>query len=291
MKPKREGRFTVRFLVLEPNQKKEDIREVEFTIKMTTYEDDRKLILDDYNDNHMSIYYNQFKCLECNISPVRDKYPRNNVFSKPYEYCYRYFHQYKLNYHKQDDKEFNKPLRLKIDFFTFDYKEYCQQTFCNENEESKSDFYRYVKSLFFDINELKSTFSEDFEYTDITNDPLTYMKEKCIFLLNEYRDSKYETIIRAYYKTITTNKNYVELHDTIFPVRSDKDKQLKNSYFSRLLEKFKEIAVKNNIPYIQARKFREIATNEVREEIGKSMKEQLQALRAKNDDKPERQIQ
>lgn len=111
-------------------------------------ENDYKLILEDYSDNYIAIYYNEPQCIECNISPVIDKYHPKNIFSMSYKKCYRDFHQYKLNYYKQEDKEFKNPLQLKKDFFIFDYKEYCQQNYLQENEESKRAFYEYIEGLF-----------------------------------------------------------------------------------------------------------------------------------------------
>lgn len=287
LEPKKEGIFTLRFLALEPHQEKEDIREVDFSIKMVTYGDDSKLILDDYNDNYISIHYNQIQCIECNMSPVRDKNPQNNVFSKTYINCYRYFHQYKLDYFKPNDKEFKNPLKLRTDFFIFDYKEYCQQTYLQQDDESKRNFYEYIESLFFDINELENIFIEDFEDDDILNDPLAYMKLKCISLLKKHKDfNDDKRIIMAFLITIDTDIPYSELHDIFFPSEINRDSSLKTTYFSKYLDKFAGIAIRNHIPSIKASKFRNITTLEGKEELIKKLKEQLAAIRAKRREKP-----
>lgn len=279
LEPKREGRFTFRLLELDPHNQRQIPREVKFSIKKIEYEGTGKLILEDYN-NDISIYHNGFQCIDCTVSPLRNNKENRQFFSEDYQKCRRYFHQYKLDYFRPDNREFKKPLQLKTDFFTFDYKEYCQQAFLQENEESKSDFYGYVKSLFFDINEIRNIFVDGLGDYEVKNDPLLNIKNKCLLLLEKYDGCEEEKIIRAYLRAITSDEPYYQLHDKFFPHRkkvNKKGQELDNSnkevYFCKFLCKFKSIAEENGLKFIPVRDFRRIGELEVREKVQKSLKE------------------
>lgn len=287
--PQSEGEFTFKLLEFDTHNKNQIHQDIKFTIRNIEYEEESKLILENYNDNEISIFYYGIPCANCYVSPLRDKKNQGNFVSKAYNECRRYFHQYKLDYFKPDDTEFNKPLKLRTDFFIFNYNEYCQQNYLQDCDESKRDFYRYIKSLLFDINELKNIFVDDFEDDDILNDPLVYMKLKCFSLLKKYKNyNKDKKVIIAYLISIDTDIPYSELHDIFFPSNSDREPGQKTTHFNKYLHKFEKIAEKNNIPYIQASKFRNINTMEGDMEIRNILKERLVAIRTKIRDKSSR---
>lgn len=287
LQPKKEGRFTFRLLEIDPHNKSLVPKEVKFSIRKIEHEDYEKLILEDYNDDDISINYYGLQCMYCTVSPLINIKENRQFFSDAYKNCGRYFHQYKLNYFNPDDAEFKNPLQLKTDFFIFDYKEYCQQTYLQECYESKRDFYEYIESLFFDIKELENIFIDDFEDDEVLNDPLGYMEHKCIYLLKKYKNfDEDKRVIMAYLITINIDIPYSELHDIFFPSKTDRDSSQKTTNFNKYLRKFEKIAEKNNIPYVRASKFRKIDTMEGNREIKNILKEQLAAIRAKKREKP-----
>ncbi|MBD5626628.1 MAG: hypothetical protein HDQ90_03935, partial [Desulfovibrio sp.] len=221
-------------------------------------------------------------CIRCTVSPLINNKENRNVFSDAYRNCGRYFHQYKLNYFRPDDGQLEKPLQLKTDFFIFDYKEYCQQAFLQENEESKRGFYEYIESLLFDINELENIFIDDFEDDEILNDPLGYMESNCISLLKKYKDfDEDKRVIMAYLIAIGTDIPYSELHDIFSPSKPDRDPSRKTTQFNKYLRKFEKIAENNNIPYIQASKFWKKNTMEGDREIKNILIKKFAEIRTK----------
>lgn len=280
--PKRDGCLILRFMDLELHPHREHISKANISIKEIKYEDNKKFILDKNNDDSILIYHNGLQCTSCSASPLRINKENRHFFSESYQKCRKYFHQYKLNYYKQEDNELNNPLKLKMDFFIFDYKEFCQQNYLQECDESKRDFYEYIESLLFDIDELENIFIDDFEDDEVLNDPLGYMEHKCIYLLKKYKNfDEDKRVIMAYLITIDIDIPYSELHDIFFPSKTGRDSSQKTTNFNKYLRKFEKIAEKNNIPYIQASKFRKIDTMEGNREIKNILKEQLAAIRAK----------
>ncbi|MBD5646515.1 MAG: hypothetical protein HDQ89_02465 [Desulfovibrio sp.] len=278
--PKRDGHLILRFLDLELHPHREHISKANISIKEIKYEGNKKFILDKNNDDSILIYHNGLQCIPCTASPLRINNENRHFFSEAYQKCRRYFHQYKLNYFRPDDGQLEKPLQLKTDFFIFDYKEYCQQAFLQENEESKRYFYEYIRILLFDINEIENIFIDSLCDIKMQIDPLLNIKDICLSLLEKYDGSEEEEIIRAYLRAITTNKTYHQLHDEFFPHRkkvnkkgNELDNRNKAIYFYKFLCKFKDIAEKNGLKFIPIKDLRRIGEFEVREKVKKSLKE------------------
>lgn len=286
--PQRAGKFTIRFLELGADNNSQVCNNVKFSINNLEYDNKTKLILD-HDNNYISIVNDGLECLNCRVSPLRNQQKNRHFFSEAYKKCRMYFHQYKLNYYKQDDKEFINPLQLKKDFFIFDYKEYCQQSYLQENEESRSSFYQYIESLHFDINELKNIFIDDFEEEKMLEDPLGYTKLKCISLLEKYKGSDEANIIYAYLTSLSSNLQYAQLNDIFFPQEKDNDPNVKTSRYSRYIARFKSIAAENDFPYIPANQLRNLTSLKVLDEVKKSLREQLAAIRTKKENRPNRE--
>lgn len=108
--PKREGHFTIRILELDPNfHDHHKCKSINIYVNKIEDSTSSKLILVDIEKCDITIYYG-LQCFYCDKHPLVDTNKCREIFSKKYEQCMKYYHQYKLNYFNPEDKEYKNRL-------------------------------------------------------------------------------------------------------------------------------------------------------------------------------------
>lgn len=183
--------------------------------------------------------------------------------------------QYAKEFFDKNDQQFKRPLTLGIDFFPFSYNEFCKQYFQAINfNDLINKYHQYINNFLYDLNKIKILFSYEYEVLRIEKNPLEYMDKKCRELAGKYiDDDKNLETIRMYHSAIMSPfQKWSDIYKKFYPKRKSENQE--DAIVSKRLQLFKGIATENDIPYIEARRLRDM-TEKTRPKIIKEMIAQL----------------
>lgn len=274
---KKAGVFDIDFLEI---RKSTEIERFHLCQQVTTVRVERvydsvgeKFVIAEWDRDKICIQTGVFACKSCDMSVNHEK----NCINKNSGLCRISLVQNGVNYFRQEDTQCVTPLKLGVDFFIFDYSEYAQQVNDIDGEwGSKNTFYEIVQNFAYDTSELLKVGSFGASFLRHEDDPRTYMAIKCTELIRKHQhDDDCIRTIKAYRFAIEYGKvTWVEVHRVFWPERTQGE-ATNNSFISRELAKFEDIAKANGIPYIAASRLRDM-DEKTRPQIVEDMARQLE---------------
>lgn len=167
------------------------------------------------------------------------------------------------------------PLNFGTEVFTFEYEDFCKQYFCaNSEEELYQKYQEYINSFLYNIITINTVFSREIKIINIKRDPMDYMDKNCRELLGKYidDDKNLDTIRMYHYAIMPPKKTWKDIYNKFMKGREAGGQE--EVIVSKRLKLFNQIAKKNGIAYIDAKKLRDM-TEETRPEIIEEMVAQL----------------
>lgn len=232
-----------------------------------------KFVITEWDRDKICIQAGVLACKSCDM-PVNHK---KNCINKNGGLCRISLVQNGIDYFRQEDTQCVNPLKLGVDFFIFDYSKYAQQVNDIDGEwDSKNTFYEIVQNFAYDTSELLKVSSFEASFLRHEDDPRNYMVIKCTELIKKYQhDDDCMRTIKAYRFVIEYGKvTWAEVHRIFWPERKQGGDE-NNSFISRELAKFEDIAKANGIPYIAASRLRDM-DEKTRPQIIGDMERQLE---------------
>jgi hypothetical protein len=234
------------------------IREKISIIKIKDDCGSHKYIFNKYNDNYITLYYN----LDI-LNMIQDKIIIDNgesmsdiFFSEKYRKYRNYIVQEGMNYFRKNENSYKYPLKHNYDYFIFDFDTFKKRFYFNSDENFVKDiFASEIKKMFFRKSEFDAIRKLKDEEEAIKLSLIDYLNNKCTYLMQVNKHNQSENEVISIYKLALQGYKWKEIYEIIY---NKKKSNNPDSDISKKIVKFKGIAMKYKIPFINPR---ELKTN------------------------------
>lgn len=222
----------------------------------------KKFVIADYDKNKIYIQTSPFICAECGIHVDRNRLKFDDEYIQLYESCRAFLHQYAVDYFTKDDLSYLRPLKHEDDFFIFDYDQYRNRFhFLETEEDTRKNFFHFIERLVFNEKEIQRVMAYNITIDAIQREPKKYMIDQCSRLESQYSDISEKLIIIRAYRMALEGSSWKNIHSELWQER-EQNLSLNDKFISDKLKNFKKIAILNNLPFINAKKLRDMKGSE-----------------------------